>query len=65
MDDFNFTDDIKIVNDFYKNRSLSDKLKFEEAFGSYLHCCEKTSDQKEQKKCIKILKEFNNININK
>jgi hypothetical protein len=58
----NFTDDIKIATEFYKNRSLSDKLKFEEAFGSYLVCCEKTICEKEQKKCIEILKDFNSIN---
>jgi len=58
----NLTHDIKVVNDFYKNRSLSDKIKYEKVFALYLNCCEKTIDEKDQKKCLHILKEFNNIN---
>jgi predicted HAD superfamily hydrolase len=47
----NLTNDIVSVNDFYKNRSLSDKVKYKKVFGLYLDCCEKTIDQKEQQKC--------------
>jgi hypothetical protein len=54
--------DMVSVNDFYKNRSLSDKLKYEKVFGLYLDCCEKSLDEKDKKKCLQILKEFNTTN---